>query len=298
MSDDTTSFLSPETTATCTTTSDLFAGNAKESQHEECSQATGRLSSNEALGGSVLDVDMDYRCDSTTKQKHQQLKPDEDDNNREPEQAPVVNESKLDSKDLTSSELSKDDKRVTFDTIEIREYPRALGDNPSVTVGPPISIGWKHRQSYTLDVDQYENYKDGIEIPQQEGSTARLRRRRTSAEFQLPRNLREQILRDECSQDDQDAQDAGTACTAEEIKARIKEVQRAKRQRQNSYALQEFEHLEVFFESCWRKFQRLRCCGGSRGRMHTSEDDKLLHSTALEVLRDRGRSRGEAANVQ
>jgi hypothetical protein len=195
--------------------------------------------------------------------------------------------------DASKDDESKDNKRVSFDKIEIREYPRCLGENPSVTSGPPLSIGWNHSQSYVLDVDQYENFKDGVD----EEGAAGGRRRRTSAEFQLPWNLREQILRDECAQDDQDAQDADTACTSAEIKTRVQEIRKARRQRQASYAMQEFEAVEIFFESCWRKLQRVRCCG-SKNRV--SEADSLVSnytpkqkSVALPP-RERVKSRGQA----
>ena len=48
--------------------------------------------------------------------------------------------------------------RITFSTIEIRQYERILGDNPSCSCGPPVSIGWKYNEdeTVTLSVDDYE----------------------------------------------------------------------------------------------------------------------------------------------
>lgn len=45
---------------------------------------------------------------------------------------------------------------IRFSTIEIREYPRMLGDNPSATQGPPVTIDWIPTRTYSLSVDEYE----------------------------------------------------------------------------------------------------------------------------------------------
>uniref|UniRef100_A0A7S2A3E3 Uncharacterized protein n=1 Tax=Trieres chinensis TaxID=1514140 RepID=A0A7S2A3E3_TRICV len=49
-------------------------------------------------------------------------------------------------------------KRVRFHSVEVREYTQCLGDNPSCSVGPPISLDWNyhpHPESYAL-----EDYED------------------------------------------------------------------------------------------------------------------------------------------
>ena len=49
-------------------------------------------------------------------------------------------------------------KTVAFARVEIRYYERILGDNPSCTAGPPMSIGWRYDPSQTVvfGVDEYE----------------------------------------------------------------------------------------------------------------------------------------------
>lgn len=47
-------------------------------------------------------------------------------------------------------------KSVRFDTVEIRECPYVLGDNPSVSAGPPLSIGWDPQDEFTVGFDEYE----------------------------------------------------------------------------------------------------------------------------------------------
>ena len=45
---------------------------------------------------------------------------------------------------------------VSFQSVSVREYPRCLGDNPSVSSGPPISIGWKPQKNEEFSIDDYE----------------------------------------------------------------------------------------------------------------------------------------------
>ena len=48
-------------------------------------------------------------------------------------------------------------KRVAFNTIEVREHNVTLGDNPSCSNGPPVSIKWEHNNSYQMSIDDYES---------------------------------------------------------------------------------------------------------------------------------------------
>ena len=49
---------------------------------------------------------------------------------------------------------------VSFSTIEIRNYERVLGDNPSCSHGPAVSIGWQYEPDpITVQLDEYEYYR-------------------------------------------------------------------------------------------------------------------------------------------
>ncbi len=70
---------------------------------------------------------------------------------------------------------------VTFDSITIRDYPMTVGDNPSVSSGPPLTIEWDHMSEITLSLDSYEESKPAP---------------RNGREMIVPRLAREQIFRD------------------------------------------------------------------------------------------------------
>jgi hypothetical protein len=78
---------------------------------------------------------------------------------------------------------------VVFDRIKIREYERTLGDNPSCTSGPPISLGWTYLHSSDYPIDEYERNKAV---------------RRSKRDFRLPADRRTELLMQEweCREDD------------------------------------------------------------------------------------------------
>lgn len=77
-------------------------------------------------------------------------------------------------------DVSRVKKTVSFHQIEVREYPRALGDNPSVSSGPALALDWYNEdtgRTYAVPLRD-----DGAE----KDSRAR----------QVPRSTREDILRE------------------------------------------------------------------------------------------------------
>ena len=79
---------------------------------------------------------------------------------------------------------------VRFKTIEVREYERVVGDNPSCSKGPPISIGWGYFMHRHYSINDYEHLVRGP--------------RRTKKEFHLAADRRTHLLINEwnCSEED------------------------------------------------------------------------------------------------
>ena len=94
--------------------------------------------------------------------------------------------------DLTDSsmfdkESSSSEKRsisVSFSIVSTREYHMTLGDNPSVSVGPPVTIDWKHECEYSIRVDELEKLRDAAHGDD----------RKTMHELIIPRIKREKII--------------------------------------------------------------------------------------------------------
>ena len=81
----------------------------------------------------------------------------------------------------SSLRLLKRSSSIRFSTIEIRSYSRILGDNPSCSHGPAISIGWEYDSaSVTVNVDEFEYYRTNDRLE--------------SADLVLSRDEREGIL--------------------------------------------------------------------------------------------------------
>ncbi|KAL7473949.1 hypothetical protein ACHAXS_014321 [Conticribra weissflogii] len=82
----------------------------------------------------------------------------------------------------TSSRCRGLQRCVSFKDVNIREYERVLGDNPSVTSGPPLAIGWRYDPNpIQMGVDGFE---EGKGLP------------RSSSEFLVPKAVREKLLKD------------------------------------------------------------------------------------------------------
>ncbi len=51
---------------------------------------------------------------------------------------------------------NSDGSKVSFSKVFVREYCRQVGDNPSVSAGCPLTIGWMFNSHGEIDIDSYE----------------------------------------------------------------------------------------------------------------------------------------------
>jgi hypothetical protein len=81
-------------------------------------------------------------------------------------------------------------KSVRYDTVEFREYPIILCDNPSTSSGPPIGLGWAYDPKDTIrtEINAYEAYRDG------DGETTTQSIKRNKNELRIPPDIREDFL--------------------------------------------------------------------------------------------------------
>jgi hypothetical protein len=120
-------------------------------------------------------------------------------------------------------------KKVRFHSILIREHSRDVDVNPSVSSGPAVGLGWSFRDHPAYDLIDFEENRPP---------------RRTRAEFQLPRNIREKILEE-------------LGVSRHEVVAAIRSINVARRQRQASLAGQEVEGAYLAMEWVSGKMKKM-----------------------------------------
>lgn len=64
--------------------------------------------------------------------------------------------SKQDHRGEKSDEITKC-KNVRFSNVDVRDYSLCLGDNPSVSIGAPISLDWNYDAEFSYKIDRYEH---------------------------------------------------------------------------------------------------------------------------------------------
>mmetsp|Transcript_53679 Transcript_53679/g.114002 ORF Transcript_53679/g.114002 Transcript_53679/m.114002 type:complete len:692 (+) Transcript_53679:256-2331(+) len=159
-------------------------------------------------------------------------------------------------------------KRCAFSSVDIREHERVAGDNPCVTSGVPLSIGWGYCQHPSVNLDDYEFNKGPS---------------RDKIEMMVPATVRKQMLRDEFG------------VSINEMNAAMKEVNITKRQRRSSVAGEHLEGWQEVTQSAKRKFKRFL-----KKTSTAKEEEKLWaqaqKSAMAEVLKSNGEgSMGKSA---
>ena len=77
--------------------------------------------------------------------------------------------------------IGSESRTVFFGNVQVLEFPIVIGDNPSVTEGCPLTIGWQMQRKTSYDVDSYEILRPPNE-------------RRSGKQLRIPSDKRTQIL--------------------------------------------------------------------------------------------------------
>mmetsp|Transcript_18557 Transcript_18557/g.27184 ORF Transcript_18557/g.27184 Transcript_18557/m.27184 type:complete len:176 (-) Transcript_18557:117-644(-) len=125
------------------------------------------------------------------------------------------------------------DHKVSFSFIEIREYPRILGDHPGTgaSMGPSISIDWNYNNVMIESLEAFETNR----YP-----------RRSPDQLHMPSLVRKRILK-------------SYTYTDQEIETAQIKGQLILRQRHQTFVLVPFSTVEEFYQSAKRKLNRLAC---------------------------------------
>lgn len=125
---------------------------------------------------------------------------------------------------------SQQTKTVRFSTVLVREYPMILGDNPSVSSGPPITIDWKYFSESIWDIECH--YLKTLD------------HRRSTREMKMTRIFREKLLK----------RIGFSTC---DVKEAIAEAEEIKRRRLASSRSVNFIFMDIVKENMRRYMSKL-----------------------------------------
>jgi hypothetical protein len=138
---------------------------------------------------------------------------------------------------------------VKYSNITIREYPYDIGDNPSSSSSPSLSIQWKHQFEQTMSVDKYE---ESVPI------------RRKGRQMLIPAQIRFKMLRNE-------------GYTFQQIRNESRAVNRIREQRRRTVAQLELTNIHEISEKIKRKTLNLLSFGNRKRR----ENEYLAQANAF-----------------
>lgn len=167
---------------------------------------------------------------------------------------------------------------VRFNTVEFREYPIVLGDNPSTSSGPPIGIGWEFDTTTLVsDVDSYEARRDGDGGEERRGTL-----RRSKSELRIPREVRDYML-------------VRSGYSRQEIRSATQEAKKERDRRFASLRRQRFDPIVHGLDDARRGLTSL-VCGRREGRSSAREPPASVLDTSYHHTTRRWSRRSESSD--
>eukprot|EP00545_Synedropsis_sp_CCMP1620_P014057 CAMPEP_0119005390 /NCGR_PEP_ID=MMETSP1176-20130426/1691_1 /TAXON_ID=265551 /ORGANISM="Synedropsis recta cf, Strain CCMP1620" /LENGTH=321 /DNA_ID=CAMNT_0006957189 /DNA_START=49 /DNA_END=1014 /DNA_ORIENTATION=+ len=158
-----------------------------------------------------------------------------------------------------TSKKSSIKRNVSFHQVQIRSYERALGDNPSVRAGPAISLGWQYNETQPIEFEDYETNR-----PQA----------RTRQQLLIPRQVREDMLRNDCG------------VTQQELLSAVKKTNITRNQRRTTAASTDSaEKAQYVLQKASRKFKTM-----FRISKNTKKEEQVLWNQAYNAAVQRSHS--------
>jgi len=159
--------------------------------------------------------------------------------------------------------ITKASRNISFSSVDIREHERIAGDNPCVSQGVPLSIGWGYYQHDSIDLDDYENGKGPA---------------RDKVEMMVPTAVRRSMLRQEFG------------VSIKEMNEAMKQANITKRQRRHTVATEHLEGWSEVLQSAKRKFKRI-----VKGTTTEKEMQKLWEKAHKSAMGDYLKAKGEGS---
>lgn len=152
-------------------------------------------------------------------------------------------------------------RQVRFGNLQVREYPIMLGDNPSCSSGPPLTIEWNHTKEEVIPVGIYEFQRSlsttatannngkqtstRFQSSSSSSNTGRRSKRRHGLELKTSHIERERKLKTNCQH-----------LTNDEIEQVTKEVSKIQKLRQQTIQRQKFESMSLMAETVSKSMKK------------------------------------------
>lgn len=131
---------------------------------------------------------------------------------------------------FASDESTSVVKRISFNDVSIREYGLTVGDNPSCSSGPPLSLTWEYIETHSTNLEVYERIRGP---------------RRDLYDLIMDRDDRQEMLVEDWN------------VTRVEIAHAVRENFKVKNQRRRSvHNSKKTQKMDLFLESARRKLKR------------------------------------------
>ena len=83
---------------------------------------------------------------------------------------------------INNNQKNKKSHKISFGTVQVRQYNIMIGDNPSTRHGPSITYDWEYEEHESIPIDRYEHLRQS-------------QRRTNEEDLFIPSNVRELILK-------------------------------------------------------------------------------------------------------